>query len=90
MDLFELLTAINRREYNEQPSFFTTAAISARLGVSASETEKALRQAEQDGWAVEEQDESVNVGPDFDRQLWHLSDAGREELYRLQDAYGPD
>jgi hypothetical protein len=36
---------------------------------------------------VEEYDESRNVSPDFNRQLWRFSDAGRAEFFRLQDEH---
>jgi len=89
MDLYKLLTAVDTPEFGVNPPCATSASIAARLGVSAAEAETALRQAEQDGWVVEEQDESVNAGANLDGQLWHLSADGREELFRLQDAHGP-
>jgi DNA-binding MarR family transcriptional regulator len=78
--LFKLLTAVGTRAQHEEPPFFTSEAIATRLGVSESEAENALRQAERDGWVAEEHDESRHVGPDFNRQVWHLTDGGREEL----------
>jgi hypothetical protein len=85
MDRFRLLTAASVRDFKEELPFWTSAAIGARLGISEAEAESALRQAEREGLVAEEWDESVGVGADFNRQLWHLSDAGRTELRRLED-----
>jgi DNA-binding MarR family transcriptional regulator len=85
MERLALLTAVNEREQHEEPPHWTTVAIAGRLGVSDAEAEAALRRAEHEGLVVEEHDESIGVGSDFNRQRWRLSDAGRQELYRLED-----
>jgi DNA-binding PadR family transcriptional regulator len=54
------------------------------LDVTENETVQALRQAERDGLVHEETDESRNVAPDFNRQVWFLTDAGREKRDRLK------
>jgi Restriction endonuclease len=86
VDLFTLLTAITTRGQDEAAPYRTSTAIARRLSMSPAEVEAALRDAERQGLVVEEQDESHHVGADFDRQFWRLSDAGREEFRRLEDA----
>ena len=49
------------------------------------EAERELRRAEHEGLVFEEIDESRNVRADFNRQVWLLTDPGREELRRLED-----
>lgn len=85
VDRFELLTAASTRDQNETPPYWTSAAIGARLGISEAGAESVLRAAERDGLIFEDQDESRDVPAGFNRQVWFLTDAGREELYRLQD-----
>jgi DNA-binding MarR family transcriptional regulator len=85
MDRYRLLEAIWNIGKDKTPPHFTSAAIGRRLGVGTDEAEAALRDAERAGLVVEEQDESLGVGRDFNRQLWRFSDAGRAEFYRLQD-----
>ena len=85
MDRFALLSAVYTRDAKEEPPYRTSEAIGTRLGVTAAEAESLLRDAEREGLVVEEYDESRNVPPDFNRQVWFLSEAGRTELYRLED-----
>lgn len=85
IDRFQFLTGVSTRDANEERPYSTSAAIGERLGISEGEAEKLLRAAEREGLVVEEFDESRNVPKDFNRQVWHLSDAGRAELHRLED-----
>jgi DNA-binding MarR family transcriptional regulator len=85
MNRHMLLRAINTSDEDAVPPHWTSAAIAERLGVAETDADAALREAGRDGFVVEERDESRFVGPDFNRQVWHLSDAGRVELYRLED-----
>jgi DNA-binding IclR family transcriptional regulator len=80
MDRLSLLTAVSTKDQH------TTAAIASALGVTDSEADRALRELEREGLLVEDEDRSVNVGPDFNRQFWHLTQAGLHEKYRLEDA----
>lgn len=85
MDRLRLLTAASTRDHSERPPYWTSAAIGARLGIPEAEAEIALRAADREGLVFEEQDESLNVAADFNRQVWRLTDVGQKELYRLQD-----
>jgi hypothetical protein len=87
MDRFRLITAVGVKDASDEPPYWTSAAIAARLGVSEAAAERALRDAERIGLVVEEYDESRNVSPDFNRQLWRFSDAGRAEFFRHQDEH---
>jgi DNA-binding MarR family transcriptional regulator len=78
IDPLALLEATDHRGQN------TTPEIAAILDVTENETVQALRQAERDGLVHEETDESRNVAPDFNRQVWFLTDAGREKRDRLK------
>jgi predicted transcriptional regulator len=78
IDSLALLEAADHRGQN------TTPEIAAILDVTESEAEQALRQAESDGLVHEETDESRNVAPDFNRQAWFLTDAGRDQRDRLR------
>jgi DNA-binding MarR family transcriptional regulator len=77
IDPLSLLEATDHRGQN------TTPEIAAILDVTEDEAEQALRQAERDGLVHEETDESRNVAPDVNRQVWFLTDAGRDERDRL-------
>ena len=78
IDPLALLEATDHRGQN------TTPEIAAILDVTENETVRALRQAERDGLVHEVTDESRNVAPDFNRQAWFLTDAGREKRDRLK------
>ena len=78
IDLLDLLWAVNTKGQH------TTPTIAAGLGVSEAETAQALRQAERDGWIMEDEDLSTNVPADFDRQFWHLTEPGMKEMHRLE------
>jgi DNA-binding MarR family transcriptional regulator len=78
IDPLSLLEATDHRGQN------TTPEIAAILDVTENETLQALRQAERDGLVHEETDESRNVAPDFNRQVWFLTDEGREKRDRLK------
>jgi len=78
IDLLALLEATDHRGQN------TTPEIAAILDVTENETVQALREAERDGLVHEETDESRNVAPDFNRQVWFLTDPGRERRDRLK------
>jgi hypothetical protein len=67
IDPLALLEATDHRGQN------TTPEIAAILDVTENETVSALRQAERDGLVHEETDESRNVAPDFNRQVWFLT-----------------
>jgi hypothetical protein len=77
IDPLALLEATDHRGQN------TTPEIAAILDVTEDEAEHALRQAERGGLVHEETDESRNVDPDSNRQVWFLTDAGRDERDRL-------
>jgi hypothetical protein len=81
-ELLDLLWAVTTKGQH------TIGAVAAAMGVSAPEIEHALRQAERDGWVVEDVDESQNVGADFDRQFWHVTAQGQTEMHRLEDQSG--
>jgi hypothetical protein len=78
IDPLALLEATDHRGQN------TTPEIAAILDVTENQAEQALRQAERDGLVHEDTDESRNVAPDFNRQGWFLTDAGREKRDRLK------
>ncbi len=81
-DLLDVLHAVTTKDQH------TTPTIAAGLGASEVEAERVLREAERRGWIEEGLDESINVGHDFDRQRWHITQAGWAEMNRLEDETG--
>ena len=79
MSRLQLLAAVNTRNVR------TTGEVARKLATTESRTSCFLRDAQRSGFVAEEQDQSVFVPPDFDRQFWHLTEAGRHEMYRLED-----
>lgn len=80
MASLELLSAVNLRDIR------TVEDVASKLGVDPADAATELAAAERDGLVIWEVDESRNVPPDFDRRFVLLTQAGRTELYRLQDA----
>ncbi len=80
MASLELLSAVNLRDVR------TVEDVASELGVDPADAATELAAAERDGLVIWEVDESRNVPPDFDRRFVLLTQAGRTELYRLQDA----
>jgi DNA-binding MarR family transcriptional regulator len=75
---YEFLDAVNLRDVR------TTAEVAARLAVDEADAARQLREAENAGLVFEEEDASVNVPPDFNRQVWFLTPEGHAELERLE------
>ncbi len=79
---YELLDAVNTKNIR------TTGDVADAVGVDEPEAARQLRDAERAGLVFEERDESINVPPDFNRQVWFLTDAGRAEWDRLDAERG--
>jgi DNA-binding MarR family transcriptional regulator len=82
MASFELLNAVNLKNVR------TTGEVAEELGVSVADAERQLGEAQRAGLIIEEEDLSVNVPADFNRQYWRLTEDGHKELYRLEDEHG--
>ena len=76
---YELLDAVNTKDVR------TTAHVAVALRVNELEARRQLHAAVREGLICEEQDESVNVPRDFDRQVWRLTEKGYAEWDRVDE-----